>query len=218
MLQDVSRGHLGAAHRLQRPLALLALLAALATAPASAEESSASESIDALHAALIDVMKDAEALGYEGRARKLESVIPRHFDVDFMARKSLGSYWQKADESGRQRYLETFTRFMIANYAGRFDGFSGQSFRTRGEEPARLDTTIVKSVLIDPGGENVELNYRMRQVNGSWKIIDVYLDGTVSELALRRSEFVSILRRENFDALLVALNERIAKLAAGGEG
>jgi phospholipid transport system substrate-binding protein len=75
----------------------------------------------------------------------------------------------------------------------------------------------VKSRLIDPEGENVELNYRMRQVGGTWKIIDVYLNGTVSELALRRSEFVSIVKRDGLDALLVALDAKIAKLAAGGE-
>ena len=80
-----------------------------------------------------------------------------------------------------------------------------------------MDTTIVKSTLIDPGGEDVELNYRMRQVNGDWRIIDVYLDGTVSELALRRSEFVSIVKRENLEALLAALDQKIAKLAAGQE-
>jgi phospholipid transport system substrate-binding protein len=106
---------------------------------------------------------------------------------------------------------------MIANYAGRFDGFSGQSFVTRGEDSARMDTTIVKSTLIDPGGEDVELNYRMREVEGEWKIIDVYLDGTVSELALRRSEFVSIVKREDLEALLVALDAKIAKLAKGEE-
>jgi phospholipid transport system substrate-binding protein len=106
---------------------------------------------------------------------------------------------------------------MVANYAGQFDGYSGQSFETLGEEPARMDTVLVKSRLIDPTDENIELNYRMRQVDGKWKIIDVYLDGTVSELALRRSEFSGIVKRKDFDALIAAIDERIAKLAAGTE-
>ena len=197
-------------------IASLALLA-LPGAAAAEGEATASAAIDGLHAALLDVMKNAEALGYEGRAAKLEKVVPHYFDIDFMARKSLGSHWHKADEAGRRRYLDKFTQFMIANYAGRFDGFSGQSFVTRGEDSARMDTTIVKSTLIDPGGEDVELNYRMREVEGEWKIIDVYLDGTVSELALRRSEFVSIVKREDLEALLVALDAKIAKLAKGEE-
>jgi phospholipid transport system substrate-binding protein len=173
------------------------------------------QTIDSLHEKLLDVMKNAVELGYEGREAKLEPVIPEHYDVAFMAEKSVGRHWKSASESERERFLEAFQRFMVANYAGQFDGYSGQSFETRGEEPARMDTILVRSRLIDPGDEDVELNYRMRQVNGSWKIIDVYLDGTVSELALRRSEFSGIVKREDFDALIAAIDERIAKLAAG---
>jgi len=207
----------------------LALCAALATEPASgqsaaaevtataADSTSPTSRIDALHASLLDVMKNAVKLGYEGRERQLAAVIPSYYDLDYMAQKSLGPHWNGADAESRHRYLETFTRFTIANYAGRFDGYSGQSFETLGEEKAPSGTAIVKSRLIDPEGENVELNYRMRQVGGTWKIIDVYLNGTVSELALRRSEFVSIVKRDGLDALLVALDAKIAKLAAGGE-
>ena len=206
----------------------LVLLTALASSPASADPAapspdvaapaSPSAAIDALHASLLDVMKNAVSLGYAGREQKLRTVIPKYFDVDEMARQSLGGQlWKSASEEAKKRYLETFERFMVANYAGRFDGYSGQSFETLGEVPGPRDTVIVKSRLIDPTDKNVDLNYRMHQVGGTWKVVDVYLDGSVSELALRRSEFVSIVKRQNLDALLVALDAKIAKLAAGGE-
>jgi len=210
----------------------LVLLCALAAPPAPAEPAAPpaghpdrapgtatpTAAIDALHASLLDVMKNAETLGYAGREQKLATVIPNYFDVDEMARKALGEpQWKLASEDLRHRYLETFERFMVANYAGRFDGFSGQSFQTLGEVQGPRDTVIVKSRLIDPSDKNVDLNYRMHKVDGAWKVIDVYLDGTVSELALRRSEFVSIVKRQNLDALLVALDAKIAKLKAGGE-
>ena len=83
-------------------------------------------------------MKNAVALGYAGREQKLRTVIPKYFDVKKMARKSLGeAQWKLASEEAKRRYLETFERFMVANYAGRFDGFSGQSFQTLGEVPDR---------------------------------------------------------------------------------
>jgi len=209
--------------RLHRPtrrgaLAAAALVLVLPLSAAGTKEDAtpaASAVIDRLHAALLDVMKHAVELGYEGRAKKLAGVIPQFFDIDFMAHKSLGRHWNDADPAEQKRFLDTFERFMVANYAGRFDGWSGQSFETLGQEPARLDTVIVRSRLIDPEGEDVDLNYRMRQVDGQWRIIDVYLDGTVSELALRRSEFVSIVKRGDFEALLVALDEKIRKLANG---
>jgi len=174
--------------------------------------------VNALHANLLDVMKNAVALGYAGREQKLRTVIPRYFDVPYMAAKMLGPHWNSLDANSRSRYLDTFERFMVANYAGRFDGFSGQSFETVGEVPGRRDTVIVKSRLIDPTDKDVHLDYTLRQVGSDWKVIDVFLDGKVSELALRRSEFVSIVQRQNIDALLVALDAKIAKLKAGGEG
>ena len=217
--------------RARSRLALVLLAALLAVsasgdpavqAPAAAEPAAAaatpSQTIDALHASLLDVMKNAVALGYAGREQKLRTVIPKYFDVDEMARQSLGGQqWKAASEDAKRRYLATFERFMVANYAGRFDGFSGQSFETLGEVPGPRDTVIVKSRLLDPTDKNIDLNYRMHRVDGGWKVIDVYLNGSVSELALRRSEFVSIVKRENLDALLVALDAKIAKLAAGGE-
>ena len=192
-----------------------------AQAPAAAEPAATatpSHTIDALHASLLDVMKNAVALGYAGREQKLRTVIPKYFDVQGMAVKALGGQqWKGASEDSKRRYLETFERFMVANYAGRFDGFSGQSFETLGEASGARETTIVKTRLIDPTDKNIDLNYQLHEVGGTWKVIDVYLDGTVSELALRRSEFVSIVKRENLDALIVALDTKIAKLQAGGK-
>src|SRR5262249_20620696 len=141
------------------------------SAPAAATPSAA---IEGLHANLLDVMKNAQALGYAGREQKRRVVIPVYFDVPEMARKGLReAQWKAASEDAKQRYLATFERFMVANYAGRFDGFSGQSFKTLGEMPGPRDTVIVKSQLIDPTDKNVDLNYRMQKTGGTWKVVDV---------------------------------------------
>lgn len=170
--------------------------------------------VDRLHVALLDVMKQADALGYQGRFDQLAPVLDQTFDLPFMAQKSVGRHWKNASEQDRHMLVQTFTRFSIANYAGRFDAYSGQSFETLDQAPSTHGTILVKTRLNDPGGELVRLNYRLRPVDGGWKIIDVYLNGTVSELALRRSEYSSLIKREGFKALLVALDERIDTLAA----
>jgi phospholipid transport system substrate-binding protein len=223
-MQDLSRVFARFAFVLLAAIALHSAAAEPAAPPASPSGDPATAAakptaaIDALHANLLDVMKNAVALGYAGREQKLRTVIPQYFDVETMAKQSLGGQqWKAASPDAQRRYLETFERFMVANYAGRFDGYSGQSFETLGEVPGPRDTMIVKSRLIDPTDKNIDLNYRMHQSGDGWKVIDVYLDGSVSELALRRSEFVSIVKRQNLDALLVALDAKIAKLAAGGE-
>jgi phospholipid transport system substrate-binding protein len=171
--------------------------------------------VETLHAAMIDVMKSAATTPYEQRATQLQPAIATAFDLDFMARKSLGRRFESLPADDQKRWIETFRRFMVANYAGRFTGYSGQKFDTLGEEPAAQDTVLVRTRLVDPGADDVDLSYRLRQAHGAWQIIDVYLKGTVSELALRRSDFTAILDRQGFAALLTNVDAKIADLQAG---
>ena len=193
--------------------ALLALL--LAPLAARGETPEAVQVVETLHEALLGVMKNAGSLGYEGRYRRLEPVLARTFDLDFMAEKSVGRHWKNLSPEDQKRLVATFRRFTLANYAGRFDGWSGQHFETVGEDSSTHGTLIVKTRLVDPEAEDVQLNYRLRSVDGSWRIIDVYLNGTVSELALRRSENSSLVSRGGIDSLLSALEGRISDLATG---
>lgn len=189
-------------------------LAATARGEAIAPTSAPIQVVEKLHAALLGVMKDADKLGYQGRFERLAPVLKETYDTPFMAEKSVGRHWKQATPAEQTALVETFSRFMIANYAGRFDGYSGQSFQTMGEEPSAQGTVLVRTRLIEPQGEGVQLNYRLRSEQGTWKIIDVYLNGTVSELALRRSEYASLIKREGWNAVIAALDQRIQGFAS----
>jgi phospholipid transport system substrate-binding protein len=106
---------------------------------------------------------------------------------------------------------------MKANYAGRFNRYSGQTFETLGNEPAAHGTAIVRTRLRNPTGEDVDLTYRLHPAAAGWRIVDIYLKGTVSELALRRSEYAAVLQRDGFDSLLRIVEERITELSVGKE-
>ena len=171
--------------------------------------------VDALNECLTGVMKDAETLGYAGRFDRLSPVVLETFDLDFMAQKIVGRHWKTASPEDQQRLVDTFSRYTISNYAGRFSSWSGQEFQRLGEEPSARGTVLVRTKLLDPEGDDVQLDYRLRHTDeDGWQIIDIYFNGTVSELALRRSEYSSLIKREGFQALLAALDERIAELAA----
>jgi phospholipid transport system substrate-binding protein len=174
---------------------------------------SAAPTVEKLHTTLIEIMKNAEALGYDGRYAQLTPVVEETFDLPFMARKSVGRHWKKLAEQEQACWTEAFQRLTTANYAGRFEGYSGESFETRAEELSIQDTMMVLTTLVRPGDEDVQLNYRLRRVGDTWKIIDIFLDGTVSELALRRSEYSTVLKREGFEELVSTLNGKIAELA-----
>lgn len=183
---------------------------------ASIEPPSASVTIDRLDAGLLDLMKRAKELGYAGRRDLALPLVSETYDLEFMARTIAGRHWRSFDESQRKKLLDTFTRMTVANYAGRFTGYDGDRFENRGEEPAGLGTVLVRTALVSGNGETTRLDYRLRREDGgSWRIIDVFLNGTVSELALRRSEYGDVIERQGFDALIAALESKVTAFEKG---
>jgi phospholipid transport system substrate-binding protein len=198
-----------------RVLLTLVGLMAMGAGPARAALSEPAAVAHELNASLLEVMKNAKTLGYAGRQEKIGPVVDRAFDVPFMAEKVIGRHWQTLDDASRTRWVALFREFLIANYAGRFNDYSGQSFEDLGEEPSAFDTVLVHTRLLNAPEENVDLNYRMHKTAAGWRVVDVILKGTVSELALRRSDYTAVIERSGFSALETYLREKIGALAAG---
>ena len=177
-------------------------------------ESSPRPTVETFHAGLLQIMKEADELGFQGRIDRLGPLMGEVFDLDFMASKTVGRHWRKLSDADKERWREAFTRFTTANYAGRFTGYTGEEFVTVGEEEAARDTRMVLTKIVVPGDEDVQLNYRLMKRDGAWRVIDVYLNGTVSELALRRSEYSTALKREGFEELVGSIETKIADLKA----
>ena len=202
-----------------RTLIHLALVAGLAcglarTVSAATEPAGdPGQPVDQLHTTLLELMRRAEELGYEGRYDRVSPVVYAVFDIEFMARIVVGPYWKSFDEDQQRRWIETFGRFTISNFAHRFDGYSGEQFENRGRRPASRETVVVQTTLIRPNDEDVDLHYRMRESEGEWRVVDIYSDGKVSELALRRSEYAAVLKRDGIEALIDALNGKISRRA-----
>jgi phospholipid transport system substrate-binding protein len=197
---------------------LIALAAvAVLSVPRAAwtQDQDAARVVDDLHGALLSVMKEADALGYAGREERLTPVVGSCYDVAFMGRKSLGRHWKSLEAGQQEQFLAAFGKVTVANYAGRFDGWSGQVFEMLGAEPGVRDTRIVKTRLLQPEDEDVQLDYRLHQTGAGWRVIDVYVNGTISELALRRSEYSALLEREGFEALMSAIDAKIGRLERG---
>jgi phospholipid transport system substrate-binding protein len=116
----------------------------------------------------------------------------------------------------QRQLVAAFTEFSIATYASQFDDFSGEKFEVEPKTaPAPGSDVIVKTKLIQSNGEPVQLDYLLRQEQSDWRIIDVFLSGTISQLAARRSEFTTILREQGAPGLIAVLKERTKALATG---
>jgi len=210
--------------RFGSPLAALSAALLLGwAAPAAAEpqapppDADAGAAIEKLHEVLLGVMKEAGPLGFSGRLERIRPVLLDLYDFPFMAEKSVGLGWRQLDEPARARLVDAFSRLAIATYSARFDRYDGARFETLGVQPATHGTVLVKTRIVRGSGETVALDYRMRAQAGQWRIIDVFMNGTVSELALRRSEYSGVLKREGFDALVQAIEQKIAAQERGAE-
>lgn len=195
--------------------AMLLVTALCAVPPASADEPGATAVIDELDATLLSVMKDAKTLGYQGRYDRLAPVLANTFDFDFMGRFVLGPGWQELSPEDQKRWITAFTNVTTATYAGRFTGWGGETFKTLGQEVAPQDTVFVKTMLDRPKDDDVELTYRLRKTAAGWRVVDIYQKGTVSELALRRSEYSTVLKRDGFAKLLATMDAKAADYASG---
>ena len=147
------------------------------------------EVVKKLNSGLEGVLRQSAQLDYRARYERLTPVLADAFDFEFMASQAVGKQWDELSPADRSRWVTAFRDLTNATYASRFNNYSGQSFETLGEDDAPHETVFVHSRVIDPGHENVDLDYRMKQSDGRWKVIDVYLKGSVSEIALRRSEY-----------------------------
>ena len=188
----------------------LAVVVALAILPQPtfAGQTSGSDTVQGLYDTLLSTMKNGRALGQSGRFAQLEPVVRRTFDIASMARLSVGpSSWATMSETQHQQVIDGFGRYISAIYADRFDSYSGQKLQVTDEQPATAGV-MVKSQIVKANGEPVKVDYMMRRSGDNWLISDIYLDGAISEVATRRSEFAAILRNEGIDGLVAALNRK----------
>jgi phospholipid transport system substrate-binding protein len=205
---SVSRRHL-----LILPLAILGGRRAAAAADSGAAPAAL---VERFYATLLAVMKDAKKLSFDERYKRLAPAIEQAFDLGLMTRIAIGPGWAGLSADQQRRLSAAFARYTISNYASRFDDYGGEHFEVSPKAAPNPNGVIVDSRLVKSNGETVNLNYLLRQdATGSWKIIDVYLSGTISELATRRSEFSTVLQRGGAEALVQLIEHRSAALRAG---
>jgi phospholipid transport system substrate-binding protein len=197
---------------ISRRLLFAAALAAVAPLRRLRAAASPDATIAAFYDTLLATMKAGPTIGFNGRSERLAPAIRRAFDLPLMTRLMVGPQWTSLAAEQQQQLIAAFSEFSIATYANRFDDYSGERFEV---DPAPTSTSngiIVHTKLVKTDGDPVQIDYLMREADAGWQIIDVYLSGTVSELATRRSEFSSVLRRGGAQALVDMLQKKTAQL------
>ena len=199
-MRDARRGKIAS-------LCLALLVAVGLSTPGPAAVSNPGDSVRSFYNVLLGNMQQGRMLGESGRYTRLAPVVGHTFDIPLMTRLAVGPAWETLPPAEQQRLQAAFAHYVTATYADQFDSYSGQQLQVTGER-ATGNNTMVQTKIVKSNGETTKLDYLMRPDQGSWQISDVYLDGTISQLAVHRSEFYSILRREGVDGLVAALNRK----------
>ena len=124
-----------------------------------------------------------------------------------MARLSVGPTWRSLTPEQKRRAIEAYSRYIAAIYATRFDDYAGEKLEVLGQQQIRHGT-LIKTRIVKSNGEPVAINYVVHDNDHAWQIRDIYLSGSISELATRRSDFANILRTSGIDGLIASLNKR----------
>ena len=199
--------------------ALLAILFGLQPALLRAADAAADPAvrqIESFYSALLDTMKRGDQLGLQGRNRQLTPITEEIFDLAAMAQLSVGPSWPSLSESERHAIIEAFKRMTIAGYAKNFAKFAGEQFLVEPLVKTRNSDKIVESKLLGSDQSSVPFNYRMHLVGDKWKIVDIYLNGYVSQLALRRADFSSTITSAGAAGLVKKINDMVDKQMSGG--
>lgn len=203
--------------RPDRRALLLGALASLVLAPAASaaepEFAAVSAPVTALDNGLLSVMKAGKKTPFPRRYGMLEPVIVASFDIPRVLQTVVGFGWSSIPGSQQTPLLAVFTQYMVASYVANFDTFDGEQFRVLPDLRAVGQLQVVQTEIVRRAKAPAKINYVMRSAGGAWRIVDVLLDGTISQVAVQRSDFSSLLSSGNASRLITALQKKVATLS-----
>lgn len=181
----------------------------------AAGDNGLSQPLTSLYTSLEAVMRAGKATPFTQRFNNLAPAVDRAFDLDTILKVSVGLRWDAMDASSRTRLEKVFRRFTIATYVANFDKYEGEKFRILpGTRPSGSDK-VVQTEIVSTSGDPIRLDYVMRDESGTWRAVDVLLDGSISRVAVQRSDFRKILANGDVDALINSLRRKISDLSDG---
>ena len=205
----------------RRSMLLLALGGAVAAprAPRAQDAQAVIAPINMLNNALLEVMKAGSGTPFVQRYRMLQPVVRRVFDLQEILRVSVGPAWDTIPTQMKGLLFDEFERYTVASYVANFNSYNGQSFQVSPTVRALGNgQVVVNSRLLRTDGSSLALDYVMRRGPAGWQAVDVLTDGSISRVAVQRSDFRGLLSSGGTPALVAGLEHEVANLSSGTEG
>jgi phospholipid transport system substrate-binding protein len=172
--------------------------------------------IQHFNTALLSAMKAGGQTTFDRRFQMLAPAVDQAFDLRAVLRNSIGPSWVSLAPDQQSRLLDSFRRYTVASYVANFNSYAGQSL-TVSPDLRTLDANqvVVQSRIVPVSGEATELDYVMQQTASDWKVVDVLAAGSISRVAVQRSDFRRVLSNGGGDALVASLQRKITDLSGG---
>jgi phospholipid transport system substrate-binding protein len=145
----------------------------------------------------------------------LAPIMDRTFDLTAILQESVGATWATLPPDQQTMLTQAFRRYTVASYVNSFDGFDGQQFVVSPNTRAVGNDQVVQTRIIPKAGEGHELDYVMREGGSGWRAVDVLADGSISRVAVQRSDFRRLLARGGAQALVTSLRSKSVDLSDG---
>ena len=191
---------------------LAIFVTAFVCAGQGAAAASASEFVTLLGDRAISVLRATDA-DLSSRESRFRGLLRQGFDLPFIGRFALGPYWRRATPEQRTDYLEVFGDYVLQTYSSRLGGYAGETMTVVAERTAGERDTLVQTEITRPSGPPIRAEWRVRVIEGEFRIIDITIEG-ISMAVTKRSEFSAVIQGHGIDGLIAALRARANKVPA----
>jgi phospholipid transport system substrate-binding protein len=171
--------------------------------------------IAALNQGLLQIMHEGKATPFATRAGQIKPLVEQAFDLQLILQNSVGLRWAQFTPQQKQDLLGAFTRWTVATWVANFDTFDGEVFNIAPDLRVVGQDQVVQTEIVPQTGSSTRLDYVMRDEGAAWKAIDILVDGSISRVAVQRSDFRSMLRTGDPAPLIANLRYKADALAAG---
>ncbi|WP_366556098.1 MlaC/ttg2D family ABC transporter substrate-binding protein [Aquibaculum sediminis] len=190
----------------------LALLLVVTAPPAAHANESPDAFLRDFGQQAVEQLSD-ESVPFEEREAEFKAMLDEGFDLEAISRFIIARQWRGAAEEDRQAFISVFKDYLSQRFLPLFEAYSGESFATNGVRPdsENEDLSWVRISFQAPNGQPVNTDWRLRRVNGGYKILDVRAEGASLALTLRE-EYASVMRQEGgLAGLVTRLEEQVAR-------
>ncbi len=176
------------------------------------ETAIARQVVEGFQAELLNVMQQGDKLSFEQRFEQLKPVVIKTHNLTKITRIVVSKEWRKLSKEQKKALVRKFSILSITSYAHYFKNFSGERFTVESVKQLSPGQIYVHTFLVLPDDKDVSMDYLLKKSGDNWRIINIITNG-VSDLALKRSEYVAVIKKSGFDALIMEISAKIEKFS-----